>query len=325
MPRQSFLRFVIVWILVITGFGLSSLVHAQDTTSPLVEQLQVDLWPQYDDPRLLVIYNGTLAAPPDQPLRFPIPAGAMVNAVAQVGEDNRLVNVPWKAEASDDLQVIAFTPETTRFQLEYYLDVIGSGTEKSFSVDIGVGDQTVNVLGIAAQQPAGTSNLQGEPPLSGPVVGFQNLDYFSRELDNVQPGQTVHQTVTYSKPDDTLTVDQIGPAPSEPAVAQPSPAPSGSGFSTNFVGRSTTQFWLPLLATAIILVGMAMIGVGALRARRESVEPVPPTTPRRGQRTRPRRTPADGEGLAKFCHQCGAGFAPEDQFCAECGAPRRGV
>ncbi len=320
-------RFWLVAVVTLVAMLLGSIAqaNAQQATGLEIQQLQVDLWPQYDDPRLLVIYKGTLAAPPDQPLRFPIPAGAKVNAVAHLNQQGGLINEPWKSEPSGDLQMITFTPETARFQLEYYVDVIGPGPDRSFTVDIDLDGQSVKDLGIGVQQPAGASNLQGEPALSGPVTGFQGLSYFSRQVENVQPGQTVRQTVTYTKLDDTLSVDQIGPAASEPAGAQSQPtvAPSGSGLSTNFAGRSAARFWLPIGGAVVIVMGLALIGLGVRRARRADVKPVRPVTRRRGRRARPQR--ATEEGPAKFCHQCGATFAPEDRFCAECGAARRGI
>ncbi len=317
-------RFWLAGVFAFVAIVLSSAppARAQQPAGLEIQQLQVDLWPQYDDPRLLVIYKGDLSAPPDQPLRFPIPAGAKVNAVAHLDDQDSLINETWDSQPSGDQQVITFTPATARFQLEYYLDVISAGPDRSFTVNIDVDGQTVNSLGIAVQQPAGAANLQGEPALSGPVAGFQGLSYFSRQLQNVQSGQTVRQTVTYTKSDDTLTVDQIGPAGSDAASSPSSDASSGSGFATNLADRSATRFWLPIGAAVVILMGLALIGVGALRARQQDVEAVRPAARRRGRRTRPQRA-ADEGGHASFCHQCGAPFEPADQFCGECGAPRR--
>lgn len=314
------------WLAVVLAFVSIVLIcaapaNAQEPAGPEIQQLQVDLWPQYDDPRLLVIYKGDLSAPPDQPLRFPIPAGATVNAVAHLDDQGSLINESWDSQPSGDQQVITFTPATARFQLEYYIDVISAGPDRSFTVDIDMNGQAVNSLGIAVQQPAGASNLQGEPALSGPVAGFQGLSFFSRQIESVQPGQTVRQTVSYSKPDDTLTVDQIGPVASEPAGPPPADTSSGAGFATNLADRSATRFWLPIGAAVVILMGLALIGVGAWRARQADVEVVRPSTRRRGRRTPPQ--PAAEESLANFCHRCGASFEPDDQFCGECGAPRR--
>ena len=312
---------VVAFVLIV--LSSATLASAQQPPGLEIQQLQVDLWPQYDDPRLLVIYKGDLSTPPDRPLRFPIPAGAKVNAVAHLDDQNSLINEVWDSQPSGDQQVITFTPMTARFQLEYYIDVISAGPDRSFTVDVDVDGQTVSTLGIAVQQPAGATNLQGEPALSGPVAGFQGLSYFSRQLKNVQPGQTVRQTVTYTKPDNTLTVDQIGPAASEPAAPSSSDASSGSGFATNLADRSVTRFWLPMGAAAVILVGLVLIGVGAWRARQPDADVVRPVARRRSRRTRPQRAAAEGGGLASFCHQCGAPFEPDDQFCGACGAPRR--
>lgn len=317
----------------IMGRMLVTQAYAQETAGPVIERLQVDLWPEYDDPRLLVIYKGDLTAPPDQPLRFPIPADADVNAVAYVNEEDRLITMAWDSEAANDRQVITFTLETSTFQLEYYLDAISSGPDKTFTVNIDVDGQSVDVLGIAVQQPVGASNLQGEPALSAPVEGFQGLSYYTRQIEGVDPGQRVQQTVTYTKPDDRLSVNQIQTAPTAMVGTQPATTPSGSTFSTNVAGRSVTRFWLPLGAAAIIVAGLVLIGMGTWRARQASQLPgkARPSSSRRGpRRTKEETAVASGpvgqvhDEPAKFCHQCGAAFEPEDRFCAECGAPRRG-
>lgn len=322
-------RIFLVLGILITGLTITSAVQAQDSANPVIDQLQVDLWPEYDDPRLLVIYKGILPALPEEPLRLPIPAAADVHAVAFLGDEDRLITLDWEATAAGDQQIIAFTPRGTNFQVEYYADVIGGGPDKSFTVTIDVGAQTVNDLAISVQQPAGASNLQGEPALSGPVVGFQGLSFYTRDVGSVEPGQTIQQTVSYTKASDALTVQQIDPPVSEAVTTQPTAEPADSAFGTNLSGRSVGQFWLPVGATVVILAGLALIGVGAWRARQASVEPAQTTRrPRQSQRSRPRRAAASepaGEGPAQYCHRCGAPFEPDDQFCAECGAPRRGL
>ncbi|MBS1253587.1 MAG: hypothetical protein MAG451_02636 [Anaerolineales bacterium] len=320
-------------VLLLAAFGLVSVplanaqgANAQGTTAPAIEQLEVDLWPEYDDVRLLVIYKGDLVTLPDEPLRFPIPADVEVNAVAYLNEEDRLISLDWDSSVKGDRQVIAFTPPATNFQFEFYADVISSGPDKSFAIEIDVNGQTVNELGLVVQQPAGAPNLQGDPPLSEPVVGFQGLSYYTRRLQNLEPGTVVRQVVTYTKTDDALTVAQVTPSVSEaveidpqPTVVSPEPA---SG--TNLAGRSMTRFWLPVGATVIIVLGLAFIGLGAWRAQRADVEPPQPARSRRSRRTRPQATPPS-EGLVKFCHQCGTVFESGDRFCGECGARRRGT
>ncbi len=321
-------------VLLLAAFGLISVslanaqgANAQGITAQVIEQLEVGLWPEYDDVRLLVIYKGDLATLPSEPLRFPIPTDAEVNAVAYLNEEDRLISLDWDSSVEGDRQVIAFTPPAPNFQFEFYADVITDGPDKSFAIAVDVNGQMVNELGLAVQQPAGALNLQGDPPLSDPVVGFRGLSYYTRQLQNVEPGTVVRQMVMYTKLDDMLTVDRVEPAVSEavdqetePTVVSPGPA-----FGTNLAGRSMVRFWLPVGATVIIVLGLAFIGVGAWRARQPDAEPPQPARSRRSRRTGPEATPSTNEGLAKFCHQCGAVFESGDRFCGECGARRRGA
>lgn len=341
---RGFFWLVAFAVLVALALSFVPTAHAQEAGGLVIEQLQVDLWPQYDDPRLLVIYKGELAVPPSRPLRFPIPAGAEVNAVARVDEEGRLITELWDSQVVGEQQIVTFTPKTAGFQIEYYIDVIKPGPEKSFTVEIDVDGQQVNVLGITVQQPAGATNLKGEPALSGPVAGRFGLSYYARRIEGVQSGQVVQQTVSYTKPDDTLSVEQIRPAMTKSVSSAPTgtSAPTPPAFSTNLSRRSVRAFWLPVGATVVIVAGLVLIGVGAWRARQgeplsrgEVLEgrraPGKVASRRRG-RQRSRRAPGRVDvavqtrgGPAKFCHGCGAAFEPEDRFCAECGTPRRGL
>ena len=277
---------------------------------PTIQRLQVDLWPEYDQPRLLVIYRGELEAPPSQALRLPIPADAAIHAVAYVATDGRLMNLQWESVSAGDEQVVVLTPPTVEFQIEYYWDVLGDDPEKSFTLPVTAGSHRIASLLFQVQEPVGATGLQGDPPLQGPTVGFQGLNYYVRDAGALEPGQTARQTVRYVKASRTLSIEAVQPAPAE---AAPPPASTASG------GQRLERFWLPIVAAVFLVIGSVLLGFGIWRARREAMPAAvaPPT--RRRTRSRPRKKP----GLARFCHACGHPFEPEDRFCAQCGAERR--
>jgi len=274
-----------------------------------IQRLQVSLWPEYDDPRLLVIYRGELASPPAQPMRLPIPADAEVHAVAYVAEDGTLVNLDWTSELEGEHRILVLTPPTQEFQVEYYWDVLGPGPEKSFTVSIAAGPQPVQALRFQVQEPVGARDLQGDPPLQGPTVGFQGLNYYIREAGPLAPGEEARQTVRYVKTDDRLSV----------TVVQPEPTPGEAAERAESAVPSAGTRWLYAVAVVLLVTGASLIAFGIWRSRRR-VALAPAAVP---QRRRTRSRGRKKAGLARFCHACGHSFQPDDRFCAHCGAERR--
>lgn len=276
---------------------------------PVIRQLEVSLWPEYDDPRLLVIYRGELASVPTQPVRLPIPADAEVHAVAYVAEDGMLVNLDWRSEFEGERRILILSPPTTGFQVEYYWDVLGRGPEKSFTVSVDAGPQSVEALRFQVQEPVGARDLQGDPPLQGPAVGFQGLNYYVRDAGSLIPGAMAQQTVRYVKADDRLSA----------AVVQPAPTQDMTTGGASAMAPPADRRWLYGVAVAFLTVGVTLAAFGIWRTRRGVVRASAAAPSRRRPRSRGRKRAE----LARFCHACGHSFEPDDRFCARCGAERR--
>ena len=304
MGWQRLLALLGVAVLGCLTLGTASATQGEP---PTIQRLQVSLWPEYDDPRLLVIYRGELASEATQPVRLPIPADAEVHAVAYVAEDGTLVNLDWTSETAEDGRVLVLSPPTRAFQVEYYWDVLGTGPERSFTVPIAAGPQPVQALRIQVQEPVGAQDLQGDPPLEGPTVGFQGLNYYVREAGPLAPGAVVRQTVRYVKRDTRLSVAVVQPTPAQPAQAEKAVA----------AAVPTRPIRLYVLVATLLVVGTSLIAFGVWRSRHPAVPSV--AAPRRRTRSRGRKRAE----LARFCHVCGHPFQPQDRFCARCGAERR--
>lgn len=64
---------------------------ASAAAAPKYYQLDISVWPEYDEPRNLVIYNGSLADnnPLPQPITLEAPAGARINMTCEVSADGQ--------------------------------------------------------------------------------------------------------------------------------------------------------------------------------------------------------------------------------------------
>lgn len=101
--------------------------------------LRIALWPEFDDPRLLVIIDGQMNQA-GQTVRIPLPAQAEVNAVATMGDDGDFLNAEWEtASGSDGTSIISFKPAQPNFRVEYYMPLATNGGQRigNFSVPAG--------------------------------------------------------------------------------------------------------------------------------------------------------------------------------------------
>ncbi len=167
----------------------------------VIERLEISLWPEYDDPRLLVIYRGELAEDPTSPLAFIIPGTAQIHAVAHVGPAGTLLADDWQLLPSSDGQVVLFTPGSRRFQLEYYDDVLGTAPERSFVFRFRSDRYEIKNLEIEVQQPLRATGLQASPALEPQGTDTRGFSYFGRRVGAVSPGTLIEQRVSYRKTD----------------------------------------------------------------------------------------------------------------------------
>jgi hypothetical protein len=241
---------------------------AQQTS---IERLTISLWPEYDDPRLLVIYRGELAQDPTGPRLFPLPRTAQVHAVAYVSSDGRLLTADWQLLPSEGSEkMLLFTPRTRLFQLEYYDDVLGTAPERSFVFRFFSDRYDVKDLEIEVQQPLRATGLQGSPALEPWGADARGFSYFGRRVGAVPTGTVIEQRVSYRKTDN-----------------EPSLRPTGIPLMPIALGG----------AGLVAIVALAVISLVWLRRRRLAPSnALAPFCARCGYRFR-----ADEQ----FCPQCG--------------------
>jgi hypothetical protein len=273
----------------------------------------VQIWPEYDDPSVLVIAAGSLAAetPAPQQLRIPIPAGARVHAVAFPGPEGNLLTLPWSAETDASGQTLVFALDQPRFVVEYYADILAPPPSRSFDLDL-VAPYAVQQASLALRQPSRASNLQVTPAMAeGGLDGLGNPTY-ALELGALEAGQAVPVRVSYTKAD------------AEPSVAglevDETPAAAADG---------SAQSSLPVIigVAAGLLAGAAALYLWTRRRSAGASRQARRRTARK-QGTALLRPPTGsaapgGAALNRFCVQCGQKFEGSDRFCRNCGAARR--
>jgi hypothetical protein len=280
-------------------------------TQPSLVSLAVDLWPEFDKPSMLVMYQFTLSPqvrlPAEIRLRIPASAGAP-NAVANCQPDGSCFNAPYEQQRVGEWTELIFQATLPDLRVEFYDSALTKEGAKRHYEYTWPGDYAVEDLNIRVQQPAGAENMFVNPGTFSASAADDGFTYYSLDVGPVPAGQTVEVLVEYDKTSDELSSSSMPVQPSEPLSGETS-------------GRTSLTSALPFV---LGLIGLALIIGGGLWYWRSGQQKPQPARSRRSRR-RAASAPVDS-GIAEsnvYCHQCGKRAASGDRFCRTCGTQLR--
>ncbi|MGD8456322.1 MAG: zinc ribbon domain-containing protein [Anaerolineales bacterium] len=261
-------------------------VSAQQAVT--IEALEIELWPEYDQPEMLVIYRIELSADTELPvplsIRIPAAAGKpFVLFVDDFGEPE------YHQRIEGDWSVISFTTSGSKIQIEYYDPGLEKdGAKRNFTYTW-PGDYPVNSFQVIAQLPFDATSFDTTPILSNEIAGTNGLSYRQGDFGSLSFDQQLSIVVEYQKSSDILSVDN----------------PGTDGFIDDV---SQENDWLVIL---LVIVGIGLIGFGVYTYTQST-----------SIRRRSRRS-AGSTSRIVFCHQCGTQAQKGDQYCRGCGRKLR--
>jgi hypothetical protein len=271
--------------------ALPAFAAAPAKNAPRLESLQIDLWPEYDRPAVLVMLKSMLAKevalPAAVALRIPAASGGP-SAVAHAGaEKGELLNLPYERSDAKDYITLRFNVPNRYFHVEFYDPLATQASERRYRY-AWPGDLAADKVSVVVQEPAQSSNFSVKPAMDEATTGPDGLRYRRGQLGAFKPGSASAVEISYAKPDARTSTEILKPAASAP------PATTGALPAK----QDSTQL---LLALGVILPLLLAGLTGFLWWRQ-----------------RPERSQASGVG--RFCTQCGSRAAAGDRFCAKCGA-----
>jgi hypothetical protein len=281
---------------------------ARAQIAPVIDRLEVAVWPEYDRPGVLVIYRVELSPETSLPaqLTLPIPASAGEPfAVASRNAVGDLFVASYTRQVEGDWATLTVDVDEPGAQVEYYLDLESTGSQRQFTFTW-PGGVELGALAYEVQQPFGVSDLVVTPS-GASSVRQDGLTYIQADLGPQQASSSLDITVRYSKSTPGLTIDAL--QPTGPLESAASGAPGGLAT------------WLPWAGGA---AGVVLLAGGALWYWRVSQNGS-------RERSRPRRRPSRGQARPSdeidaspvFCHNCGAQAGVSDHFCRRCGTRLR--
>lgn len=250
-----------------------------------ITKLHVAIWPEYDDPRVLVMYDGEFAQAPTDKVRLAMPRGAEIAMAGLVTPEGQHRHQPFDiAEAGDQVEV-SFDLPGTRFYVEFYYNPLKGEARREFSFPVKLG-APVDSLQVDVQQPLRATDFAIKPPVATVVTDNQGFRFHRNQVDKLEAGKPFAVTVAYTKSDNNPSVKKQTPGHGDEA------ADKGKAYRPIIV-----------LSSVGVSVLLALGGYWYVTGRHQG--------PRAAKRSR-------GKG-GRFCPSCGVAVDEDDHFCAGCG------
>ncbi len=292
------------WLVAVLVGGILWIPYAARAQSLItLSTLQIQLWPEYDQPKMLVIYDFRLPVSVKLPVSvtMSIPKDAHLVAVASQASDGSLLNTDYIGPTVDAAwQTITIQIQTaTTYHIEYYQSLTRSGQQRQFTYRW-PGSYAVGDMSISIRVPPDTTSIVTDPAMKS-TTGADGTPSLIKDFGALPAGEQLPLQITYTKTTETLSVPQESVQPSKPI-----------GSSTP--GRVLLTNYLPY-----ILGVLGVLGVGAA-----AVYFLQPRGRRAPGRERHRKARSENAGKPDvYCHQCGARAQMGDRFCRVCGTELR--
>lgn len=304
--------------------GLAMPAQAQQEATT-IEQLTVDLWPDFDQPSVLVLLTGKMPASTPLPatVTLPIPAGATLHAVARVSGDGTMIDdVQYTLDTTT--QMLHITLPDLGFRVEYYQPYERNDLERHFTFAWQM-PASVQQLLVSVQQPAAATSLTVSPSPVSVTPGNNGLQYHNMPAATLSADQPYTLDVNYTMSSTALTTSLIDT--SNPIDAPATLLPTSGGNSSSGSANTTLLIGAGFLGVLVIagiiwlITNRDALAAPAPSRRRRAARPAAP----RQRATPPPRTTDAGPAAppparaTRFCHDCGQPSTPDDRFCRYCG------
>jgi hypothetical protein len=274
-----------------------------------LENLTIQLWPDYDQLNVLVIYDFTLDAKTTLPatVHFQMPSNADLVAVAKNSDGGLLTVEHNLLAAQGDTSAVTFTvTDQTSYHLEYYLPYMLEGQVRNF-VFTWPGDYAVKSFNLALQQPSAATNITTDPPLKDIPSDKNGFAYQATTPLELAAQQTFILKVQYENDSNMLSASTLSVQPSSP-------------LTENVPGQVSLMTYVPWILAGLAVV-LILGGIGwywfSSKSHIGSVKPA------QNRSAREKSADAPGQERQVYCHQCGKRAQADDRFCRTCGAELR--
>lgn len=280
-------------------FVFPSLAFAQNSLT--LANVSVQLWPEYDQPSMLVIVDYAVPAGTQLPVdvKFRIPPEANLIAVANYSTDGNLLNaVVDDPKVEGEWQVFTVSLDSTKGHFEYYQPITFNGEQRLFSF-LWDGLYAVDSFDIRALEPLDVASLTTTPKLDV-IADEQGLKYHSKKPFKLAANEQFTLNLEYQKTSDALVSSSQAVQPAVP-------------LDDNTTGRVSLNNSLPYVVGGFGLLLIVGGVVYYLQAGKPGTKKY-----RRRAGAKPEGEESGGSDI--YCAQCGMRAHGGDRFCRTCGS-----
>lgn len=273
-----------------------------------VDRLEVNIWPEYDRPSVLVIYRASLSAdvslPAQVTLRIPRSADQPYS-VAMEDADGLLYSLEYTVAAGKDWLAITFITPRPNIQLEYYDPRLKIEDQKRMFQYTWPGDYRVDKMYLSILQPPKADEMVVRPGMGEGQKTIDGKIFYTRLVEEVPQGVSFTLNISYQKPDTSLATTPMPVRPVEPIT----PRTTGRMSTRDLLG------WVLGVLGALLIVGGALWFWRSGRGLPEQARKREAVTVKKDMKAPPAET-----GEAIYCRQCGRRASRGDVYCRTCGA-----
>ena len=276
-------------------FTLPALAEENEPTA--IKSVSMWLYPEYDDPRLLVMLEGEIVgASVPATVRFLVPTGAEMYSAGSIDAAGRYSGGPPRRsrQVSDGWDEISYEVTSKLFRVEYYHDAIQGASHKTILSEF-IPLYPIDSLIVYIQRPRQASDFSISTK-NVHVMHTQEVDDqgFATELygfPNIDQGEQISFFISYTKSN---------------------PLPSLQ------IEESSTTPWF---VVGGVVGACILLGIGLYWALRKPTPKMRKTSPKKRQEQDDRRS--SKTLTARFCFECGNRLEGSPRFCPECGTKLR--
>jgi hypothetical protein len=202
------------------------LITVQSLFAARFKQVNVDLWPDYDQPAMLVMVEMVLDSLREVTLNVP-------PAVKHVKVREGYLNIQ-KLVTPDKDGNIRLNPGVNRFTVKYY-DMFPDSIERYYEYRLFTSLKVESLI-ITIQKPAAAKDFRApdNPGFIQEITDKSGYKYISSKFEDLPPGEPLIVKIRYTNPDKELTA--LGSLePPEPIRRQISPAVRKIGIGLFFL------------------------------------------------------------------------------------------